>query len=112
MIGATTITPGKATQPMRVVTEETHADTIPPPEVKQELKAKGKELKEKDTVQMPPLDKKEEPGDGTPKAEADKDDSVPTEIAHADTGRTQVPSVDKDKSEKPEKPESEKDKST
>jgi hypothetical protein len=83
MIGATPISPTtKVTAPMRVVNDETTADTIPPPEVRKEMADKAaKESK-----------------DGVPAAEADKDDSVPNEIAIADTGR--VKAIADDKAEK------------
>ncbi|MDQ3341564.1 MAG: protein phosphatase 2C domain-containing protein [Myxococcota bacterium] len=79
MIGATNVGAAqglKVTTPMRVINEETHADTIPPIEAR---KAKPED-KQADATQ---------PDDATPKADAPKDDSVPTEIATADTGRVQ-----------------------
>jgi serine/threonine protein phosphatase PrpC len=91
----------KVTTPMRVVSDESHADTIPPDAGRKALKLDKPEKagEEKDTIQMPPLPKQddaqpeatakapEDSKDGTPKDDADKSDSVPNEIAHADTGR-------------------------
>jgi serine/threonine protein phosphatase PrpC len=119
----------KVTTPMRVVNEESHADTIPPDAGRKPVKLDSDDKKdekpgdnkdEKETVRMSPL-KVDEPaekatGDGAPKQEAEKSDSVPNEIAHADTGRTKAidaeanpASADKDKDKAPEP---DKDKST
>jgi hypothetical protein len=125
----------KVTTPMRVVNEESHADTIPPDAGKKPVKLDSDDKKEeakpettktddKETVRMPPIKidapSSEKPaetkGDGAPKQEAEKSDSVPNEIAHADTGRTKAidaeanpASADKDKDKAPEP---DKDKST
>ena len=94
----------KVTAPMRVVSDETHADTIPPTD-KAALEKRAKD--ERPTDRIPHIGKTAEKPDGAPKAakdadavptaEADKDDSVPNEIAHADTGRhASMPDADKD----------------
>ena len=110
MIGATPVGAAhgmKVTAPMRIVSDETHADTIPPIEarkLKAELDDKDKPetaSSQRSTEKMPPIaadkpadakpaDATAKPDDGAPKTEAAKDDSVPTEIAHADTGRVQA----------------------
>jgi serine/threonine protein phosphatase PrpC len=122
IIGAT---PAKMTAPMRIVNDETHADTIPPHEARKAVKADDKpKSDEKTTDRITPISVKntdhEQTMDGEPKAkdppkdaaapkeEAPKDDSVPTEIAHADTGRMRaaVPDADKPSSDtKDEKPQ-------
>lgn len=124
MTGATPALHGmKVTTPIRIVSEESHADTIPPDAGKQAIKV---DKDERDTAQTPPLetkdetkkdkkeDKKEdkdekekaagESSDGAPKEQAEKDDSIPNEIAHADTGRVKAPDA--------QKPADDKDKST
>jgi serine/threonine protein phosphatase PrpC len=127
MIGATNVGAAqgmKVTAPMRVINEETHADTIPPmgkkPDAKPETKPEEPKAETKPetassqrpTENMTPLaadkadgETKGETKDAAPKAEAVKDDSVPTEIATADTGRVQAaksePPKDPPKDDKP-----------
>jgi serine/threonine protein phosphatase PrpC len=102
MMGATTVTgapPNKATAPMRILSDETVADTIPPL-TKKQTDAEAKP----NTDDHATLDSD---ASAAPDAEQTKDDSVPNEIAHADTGRTELPKTDDDKAkaDKADKPD-------
>jgi hypothetical protein len=145
-VGVVTPTTTKVTTPMRVVSDESTADTIPPGMRKpsteaadsarptEETKPLGKDAKPADAKADANTDEKADAkadaktdakadakvdaksdakadgakaddaakgdkADGAPKDEAPTDDSVPNEIAVADTGRVQVP-TEKDKLEK------------
>jgi hypothetical protein len=96
----------KATQPMRTVGDDMHADTIPPPD-KPKMPGKGEnlELAKTDPGLVPIKDKdakaalepEKESKDADP---AKGDGAAPTEIATADTGRVAIP---KDKDAEPAK---------
>lgn len=93
--------PSKVTQPMRVITDDMHADTIPPPD-KRPAKPEGPPDADAPDAGSPTGDAATTPAkaagpasDGAPDATAADDDSVPTEIATADTGRVQLPKDDK-----------------
>jgi serine/threonine protein phosphatase PrpC len=120
MIGATNVGAAqgmKVTAPMRVINEETHADTIPPIEARK-TETKPDEAKPETPSSQRPTDKlspitpekpaeakgETKPDDATPKAEAAKDDSVPTEIATADTGRVQAAKTEASKDSGEDKP--------
>jgi serine/threonine protein phosphatase PrpC len=102
MMGATSVTvgpPTKATAPMRILSDETTADTIPPVTKKSDAKDAKPNTDDKLTL---------DDESAAPDAEQTKDDSVPNEIAHADTGRTELPSEDKAKAEKADDKKAEK----
>ncbi len=100
--GAPTLPPGIKTTPMRVVSDQTTGDTLPPPERK---KSFGVSTDVATDPAITALDRDKLDGDkptgnkpadaassdGAPAAQAADADSVPIEISTADTGRAQVP---------------------
>src|SRR5688500_1074536 len=69
----------KVTRPMRVVSDETHAYTIPPSEGRKAIKPDGEAKADGEAKDA-----------AAPASETTNVDSVPTGIAHADTGRIQA----------------------
>jgi protein phosphatase len=77
----------KVTTPMRIVSDETHADTIPPLEVRDAKKVLEKAADAKAAANS---------GLGAaPSVNADDEDSVPHEIGTADTGRLRIAEAEK-----------------